>query len=159
MSLKLTPRQQRFIAAYQIGMSALQAAVAAGYSKKSAKHAAYSLMHENPKVMAELERVRQELAAAAEYNGEKCMAELDSAITFAKENKQANAYVKAIELRARLAGLLRDKLDITVERVDLSGALEEAKARLVRPSCDPALPIEGQFEQLPTFASRRPTDD
>jgi hypothetical protein len=118
-------------------------------------------MHQNAMVMAELDKVRQNLAVATEYNGERCMAELDSAIAFAKEHKQATAVVKAVELRARLAGLLRDKLDVTVERVDINDALASARARVeqTRPPCDPAAAIEGEFQALPSSAGRGSIDN
>lgn len=53
-----------------------------------------------------------------------------------------------------------DKLDITVEqRVDLAGALAEARARTLRPMCDPVPMIEGEFEALPNVTAHRSTDD
>jgi phage terminase small subunit len=158
MARTLSTRQQLFIAAMQRGVTGTQAAIEAGYSAHSAKSRAHVLMT-NERVSAELARVREKLAAEAEYNGTKCMAELDNAITFALETKQPNAYVKAIELRARLAGLLRDKLDITVEqKVDLAGALAEARERSLRLRCDSDQPIEGDFVALPQSVGHQPPD-
>jgi phage terminase small subunit len=159
MPRELTPKQRRFIAAYQTGVSATQAAIDAGYSPKSAKHAAHALLHDNKAVKGELQRIGDKLAKAAEYSGQKCMAELDEALQFARDTKQANAFVKAVELRARLANLLREKVDITVERVDVSGALAEAKARLLRSMCDPAQTIEGDFVALPSAERDRSIDN
>ncbi|SFP63827.1 terminase small subunit [Frateuria terrea] len=159
MPRQLSQKQRLFIAELQKGANGADAAKAAGYSPHAAKFQAYRLM-QNELVRAELDKVRQNLAAATEYNGERCMAELDSAIAFAKEHKQANAVVKAVELRARLAGLLRDKLDVTVEqRVDINDALEAARARAaLRLPCDPAATIEGEFQQLPGVAGRGSVD-
>lgn len=154
MSRQLSQKQRLFIAELQKGATGADAAKAAGYSPKAAKFAAYRLM-QNELVRAELDKVRQNLAAATEYNGERCMAELDSAIAFAKEHKQANAVVKAVELRARLAGLLRDKLDVTVEqRVDINDALASARARVdqLRLPCDPADVIDGEIVAAPGSA-------
>lgn len=161
MPRNLTPKQQAFIAAYQGGMTALDAAIHAGYSPRTAKQAAYQLKHKNKLVAAELAKAQQRLAEAAEYNGERCMAELDKAIAFAVQTKQPNAYVKAIELRARLAGLLRDKVDVTVERIDINGALSAARARIdkLRLPCDPTDVIEGEVVAAPGSAGSGSIDN
>lgn len=150
-------RQRQFIAAYQRGITATQAAIEAGYSPRSAAARGYHLLA-HPQVAAELARVQDKLAEEAGYNGDKCMAELDKAIEFAIATKQPNAYVKAIELRARLAGLLRDKIDITVERVDLAGALAEATERRLRLPCDPVRAIEGECVALPSVKGASAVD-
>lgn len=160
MPRSLTQKQRAFIAAYQSGLSGTQAAIQAGYSAHSARHTANHLVNNTPAVRAELDKVAQNLAEAAGYNGERCMAELDKAIKFAIETKQPNAYVKAIELRARLAGLLRDKLDVTFERADMAEALAAARARAqLRPMCDPDQDIEGEFVALPHSAGTGSIDN
>jgi phage terminase small subunit len=159
VSNHLTTRQSRFIAALQMGIDGTSAAIAAGYSRKSARYTAYDLQNCNAQVMAELARVREEFAEKAAYNAAACMAELDDAIAFAKANKQANALVKAVELRARLAGLLVQKIDLNIEnRVNITGALAEAKARTARPMCDPAPAIEGEFVALPGIEAKGTSD-
>lgn len=161
MPRELTTKQRAFIAAYQTGISATQAVIQAGYSKHSARHIAHTLMHDNKLVRAELDKVSNTLAEAAGYNGERCMAELDKAIAFAVETKQPNAYVKAIELRARLAGLLRDKVDVTVERIDINGALSAARARIdkLRLPCDSADVIDGEVVAAPGSAGSGSIDN
>lgn len=160
MPRQLTPKQRAFVAAYQTGISATQAAIAAGYSEHSARHIAHTLMHDNKLVRAELDKVSQNLAKVADYNGERAMHDADDAIAFAKQHKQASAMVKAVELKARLAGLLRDKLDITVgTQPDIVGALDAARARVLRPMCDSAPAIEGDFVALPASAGSSPIDN
>lgn len=160
MPRQLTPKQRAFVAAYQTGISATQAAIAAGYSEHSARHIAHTLMHDNKLVRAELDKVSQNLAKAADYNGERCMAELDKAIAFAVQAKNPNAYVKAIELRARLAGLLRDKLDLNIgAQPDIAEALATARSRVLRPMRDPADHIDSEFVALPGFVGTRPIDN
>lgn len=159
MPRELTPRQIAFVAAFQTGMPAAQAAVQAGYSPRSAKHTAYSLMHDNVLVRAELDKLRQKLVAEAEYNGAKAMADCESGMAFAVKTDNANAYVRAVELKMRLTGLLREKVDITIERVDLAGALAEARERAqLRLRCDPVQLIEGDFVAVPGVATDRPID-
>lgn len=46
------------------------------------------------------------------HNLEKAMAEAEEAMRFAKETENANAYVKAVEHRAKLNGLLVDRQEV-----------------------------------------------
>lgn len=159
MTNQLTPRQQKFIAAWQMGVDGTAAAVAAGYKPKAARWSAWNLLNNNKLVMAEVKRLQAGLAKAAEYNGEKCMAECDAAITFAQKTQNANALARLIELKAKLTGLLREKLDITMEhKVNIGDALAQAKERALRPSCDPAPAIEGEFVALPGVPDTRAID-
>jgi len=146
MSLK----QRNFIAAYMTGIPATQAAIKAGYSAHSAKHIANQLVHENKLVRAEIQRIQQHVATTTEYTTERMMADLDVSIAFAEQTKNANAMVKAVELKGKLTGILRDKIDVTVtEKVDISTALTEARARLVRSDDGLPPPIDGDFNLLP----------
>lgn len=54
-----------------------------------------------------------------------------------------------------------DKLDITVEqRVDLAGALAEAKARAsLRLMCDPHPVLDAEFETVPSVSTNGSVDD
>jgi hypothetical protein len=150
MTNKLTPKQQKFIAAWQTGIDGTHAAIGAGYSRKSARYTAYHLLNENAAVMAEVAKVRGQLAEDAKYNGEKCMAECDEGLAFAKATNNANALARLIELKAKLTGLLVQKIDLNIEnRANVAEALAEARARSLRPRCDPAPAIEGQFVALP----------
>jgi phage terminase small subunit len=160
MTNKLTPKQQKFIAAWQTGIDGTHAAIGAGYSRKSARYTAYHLLNENAAVMAEVAKVREQLAEDAKYNGEKCMAECDAGITFAKATNNANALARLIELKAKLTGLLVQKIDLNIEnRANVAEALAEARARVQRPRCDPSPAIEGEFVALPGVAEGRTVDD
>ncbi|WNL45630.1 terminase small subunit [Dyella sp. BiH032] len=159
MARQLNPQQRRFIAAYQTGITATQAAIEAGYSAKSAKYIAHKLLHENPLVREELDRISGKWADEAEYNLQRFMQDLARAEAHAVRTNNANALVKVIELRGKAANLLREKVDITVERVDVNGALAEAKARLLRPMCDSAPAIEGEFVALPGVERGRSVDN
>ena len=159
MARELTLQQRQFVASYLGGATATQAAIDAGYSAHSAKSRAHVLLSGNKLIRAEIERVQQRLAKTAEYNAEKCATFIDTRIAKAEADKQHSAAAKYHEQKMKLFGLLIDKQHIAVEQVDLTGALAEAKARLLRPRCDPALAIEGEFEALPRFAGNRPIDE
>ncbi len=159
MTNKLTPKQQKFIAAWQTGIDGTHAAIGAGYSRKSARYTAYHLLNENTAVMAEVAKVREQLAEDAKYNGEKCMAECDAGLAFAKATNNANALARLIELKAKLTGLLVQKIDLNVDsRPHVAEALADARARSLRPRCDPAPAIEGQFVALPGIEAKGAPD-
>jgi hypothetical protein len=119
--LALTRRQQAFVEAYarpgtvngQPALNATEACRLAGYSHNRANSTAQNLL-KNPKVRAAVDAIRAEVAAAASYSVERCMAELEAAMTFAKATDNASAFVRAVELRGRLSGVLVDKLDARV---------------------------------------------
>lgn len=158
MARTLSPRQQRFIAGLQSGLDGTTAAKDAGYSPRWAAQRAHHLINDPGPVRDALERVRNELAQTTQYNGERAMAEAEKAMAFAERTDNANAMVRAIELRARISGVLRDKIDITVEMPDINQALTEAKARVLRPMCDPHDTIEGEFRAIPSDAEGRAID-
>ena len=133
----LTKRQTKFLAAFAATGNATQSALAAGYSQRSARTTAYRLMHRSPVIAAGLKDAQAQAVQATAYTLEAAMREAQAAMEFAEKTKQANAYVKAVALRAQLAGHLREKIDLTVERVSVTGALIEARERLLRPSSDP----------------------
>lgn len=70
------------------------------------------------------------------------MDEALKAMDFAFETKNANAVVKACELRAKLSGLLIERVEVF--SADLRGALLEASKRVIQssPNSYSVLPIE-----------------
>jgi Phage terminase, small subunit len=159
MPRQLTIKQRAFIAAYLTGVTATQAAIDAGYSRHSAKAISHQLMHDNELVKAELARVHQHMAEKAEYNAEQAVQAIDAFIAKADARGADSAIAKFHEQKMKLYGLLREKVDITVERVDLAGALAEARERAqLRLRCDSDPPIDGDFVAVPTVARDRPID-
>lgn len=73
---KLTPKQLRFVQEYQIDLNATQAAIRAGYSKKTA----HSIGQENlnkPEIAAELARRQAKIAEKLELSAERVLRELE----------------------------------------------------------------------------------
>jgi len=140
----LTPKQFRFVLAYCGGLDQKNATLAAGYSAKSTA-AAYDLMH-TPAVRAAIDEMQAKLRAKTTYEAADAFREAGEAIKFAKETKNANALVRALELRARLNGLLTEKVSLEVEHsIDIAGALDAARSRVSRPMRDPAQIDDGEF--------------
>lgn len=74
--------------------------------------------------IAELQARTQSLAV---YDCTQAMRSVDKAIDFAYDKGNSMAVMKGLELKAKLAGLLIER--IQVESVDLTAALEAARAR------------------------------
>lgn len=109
MSIKLTPRQNKFVAEYLSGKNAEQAALAAGYTKASARTRSYELLHQHPLIMKAIEVGQAEIRKQANYDAARAMDELDVGIRFAEATKNATAYLRGVELKAKLMGLLTEK--------------------------------------------------
>lgn len=78
---KLTPKQQRFVDEYLVDLNATQAAIRAGYSKKTA----YSIGIENlkkPVIQAEIKKQQNKLQNKLEITQERILQEL-AAVAFA----------------------------------------------------------------------------
>lgn len=108
----LTPLQLRFVENFISGMNVTQSAIAAGYSPNSA-HVKGSENLKIPRIRRMVEEARQQstqiLVERATYTAESAIRELDDAINFAKETSNAAAWVRAVETKAKVAGLLQDK--------------------------------------------------
>lgn len=69
-------------------------------------------MAHTPIVKALVAEAQKAVQAKINYGLEQAMQEAQDAIEFAKKTENANAYVKAVELRTKLNGLLVEKLDV-----------------------------------------------
>jgi Terminase small subunit len=159
MARTLTIKQLAFIAGIKAGKTGVDAAIAAGYSVKSARHAAYQLL-ETKLVRAEIDRVHEELRAKTMYDLETAMAECGEGLQLAYKTNNASAAQKFVELRSKLNGLLIIKQEISVDnRVDIASALADARARIaMRPRCDPVDMIEGEIVAAPRVGHERAPD-
>ena len=111
MPKAMTSRQQIFVANYLSGKSGVEAARLAGYSLKSARSRAHEFLHSHPLTMSAIKEGQEKLRIDANYNAEQAMRELDKMIAFSQETKNATAYARGIELKAKLFGLLSEKRD------------------------------------------------
>lgn len=125
----LTKRQAIFVANIIAGKSQVQSAVAAGSKEVSANKAAARYM-QNPIVRKAIEEDREKARERGIYNLERAMQEAQDAMNFAYATDNATAYIKAVEHRSKLNGLLIERQHVKVETVDISGALEEASKRV-----------------------------
>lgn len=126
---KLTPKQERFIAAYLVNPNATQAAIEAGYSKKTA----HVIGQENltkPAIASVIKAKQQKLADKYEVTAERVIREL-ALIGFA--NMMDYMTVEGSDARVDFSKLDRDQAaaiqEITVETVGVS---TEDKPAIVR---------------------------
>jgi len=162
----LTPLQQAFVYEYaKAPKNATQAAIAAGYSPRTARVQVYDLLR-NPKVRSELDRIRDQVTRETVYDVAVSFNEAGEALEIARQAEDPHGMMKAIEHRAKLHGLLVDRSRVETISVDLTAALRDAKARLtaafpapVRPMRDPAPAIDAEYRALPSTCDAGPTDN
>jgi hypothetical protein len=126
---ELNDRQRRFVEFVASGLSLAEAARHAGFSGSYARKANRVLM-KHPAIASAIARIRMEGRKLSAYGLSEAMREAEAVCAFAKLHKNAMAYCKGTELRAKLSGLLIDH--VVVATVDLTGALARAETRLLK---------------------------
>lgn len=127
---ELSDRQQRFIEAVARGLSAQAAARSVGYAPAYARKASRFL--KSCVISRAIAEIRGDGRKVAAYDMAKAMQEANEVIAFARQHKNAMAYCKAVELRAKLSGLLVEKIELFT--ADLRGALELARKKVIQVS-------------------------
>jgi hypothetical protein len=122
---KLTRKQQHFLELYAEGKDQREAGQLSGLKSTGSIYRTLT----NPLAQEYLSAIRAESRAIARYDIAVAMQEANEVIEFAKKKGNAMAYCKAVELRAKLSGLLIDR--VQVEKIDITKALSEAQARVV----------------------------
>jgi hypothetical protein len=124
----LPDRWRRIIQRVARGEDWAPAARAEGCSPSYARVIRTRMM-KNPAVAKALEAIRTEGMKIAVYDLATAMGEAEAVCAFAKKHKNAMAYCKGTELRAKLSGLLIDRVEIVP--VNLIAALEAAERRVI----------------------------
>lgn len=123
-------RHEKFAIEIATGKSATEAYALAGY-RPSRKNA--SRLRANEDVAARVAELQAITARSAEITIESICAELDQANQIAMQNGQAAAMVSASTLRAKLAGLLTQKIEVTnVNSMDEADTFEAIADLFVR---------------------------
>ena len=148
MPILKNPRHEKFALALSEGKSATEAYIVAGY-KPCRQNAAR--LTTNDDIKHRLAELQTATANKAAITIQSICAELDEANLVAKERGQAAAMVSASTLRAKLAGLLRDRVEIS--NPDLFSECEspaEVAETLLREQGSLA-PTQPQIEQVVTL--------
>jgi phosphatidylserine/phosphatidylglycerophosphate/cardiolipin synthase-like enzyme len=120
----LPDRWRRIIQRVARGEDWVPAAKAEGCSLSYARVIRTRMM-KSPAVVRELEAIRRDARREAVYGVVEAMAQAQKGIDLAERHKNPMAFIKGCELRAKLSGLLIDRVEVAV--VDLKNSLEQAK--------------------------------
>jgi len=110
----LTSKQEAFAVAYVAGANASDAYRAAYNTanyKPSTIHEQGCRMLANPKLHARIQALRDELAKRTFVTIESLTDELEEAMTMARETKQAAIMIQAVQAKAKLHGLMVEKVE------------------------------------------------
>lgn len=130
---RITNKQIKFLELVATGMSQVDAGKQAGLNTSNGRYRTLT----NPLAIQYLSSLRSESRAIAAYDIACAMQEAKEARDFALANKNPMAVVKATELRAKLSGLLIDRVEIAT--VDLTGALARAEQRVLTTTPQPVV--------------------
>ena len=109
MGILANPRHERFVQALAEGKSADEAYQLAGYRANRGNAAR---MKANENILMRLAEIQNAVAKKTAITIESICAELDEANAVAKAKGQAAAMVSAATLRAKLAGLMVEKVEV-----------------------------------------------
>lgn len=149
--MSLSPKQAAFVREYLIDLNATQAAIRAGYSKKTAQEQGSRLLS-NAIVRAEIDRLQEERQERVQISAdyvvanlgeivERCMQRAPVMVRAGRKMVQlidqegrhvwefnANGANKALELLGRHLGMFKDKVEISGAS-ELADAIEAARRR------------------------------
>jgi hypothetical protein len=131
----MTVRHHEFVAGKLAGKSDRQAAIDAGFTAASASSRALEL-NAREDVQALIAGGKKRLMKATDYTAEAAFDDLDKAMDFAVKANSPGAYVKAIEAKARMVGILDKPNALLVISVD--EALRQARSRMLIPRVEDA---------------------
>jgi hypothetical protein len=111
------------------GKTALDAYEAAGFKRDDGNAAR---LRRNPKVEERLAKLQAEVAGATKVTVESLIAELEDARKRATDHKQLSASIRAIEAKAKLAGLMveRQRIEVTGGSFDNCENVEDLAAKM-----------------------------
>ena len=126
----LSPKQEAFAQAVAAGMNqsdAYRAAYDATRMKPSSINVNASKLMADAKVRQRVASLRAPAVEAVQYGLKEAMAEAAEAMALCRETRQSGAFVSAVQLRAKLCGLLVEKREIKLGPLDKVPA-DELKA-------------------------------
>jgi phage terminase small subunit len=112
MTKKLNPKQSAFVREFLIDLNATQAAIRAGYSKKTAGAIGHELL-KKPEIMEAIQKGQQRHAARCDVTVDSLTAEYEEARALASVSGQTATMVSATTGKAKLHGLVTDRAEVT----------------------------------------------
>lgn len=117
---QLPTKKAAFVLNVAAGMIPADALLKAGWQMKRtvAGSTASRLLREDAAVMDAVAAIKADMAKRADYDFDKFMGEMNEAMQFAKDTKNATALVRAIELKGKASGHIVERVD---SRTQVSG--------------------------------------
>ena len=143
---RITAKQQKYGELLATGLESVEAAKQAGFSPSFARAAKHRLS-KLPAVAAVIEGIQKKGREMAAYGLAEALVQAQESIDFARLHKNPMAAVKGCELKAKLSGLLIERIEVA--HVDLSGSLSRAAKRVIEinPALKPLLQAEAEADQ------------
>jgi len=110
---KLTDKQERFVSEYLIDLNATQAAIRAGYSKKTAQQQGSENLSK-PVISEAIAKAKNEAAKRNETTVDMIDKMHKAAYSVAQKSRQPSAMTQSAQNLAKLHGLITDKQDINL---------------------------------------------
>lgn len=141
---QISPKQLLYAQLLSQGLTKSEASRKVGWKSRAGKFKA----DRNPLVQEYLSNIQQSVAIRASHTVVQAMHEAEQGMIFAKETENAGAFVKAVELRAKLSGLLIDRVEVF--SMDMKGALDQARSRVIQvnPALEQITQAETQAEDV-----------
>ena len=136
--MALNPKQQRFVQEYLVDRNATQAAIRAGYSKKTAGQQAHELL-KKLEIAEAIERGAAKVAAKLEINAEWCLRKTVEIHDLARADDDKQIALKAIDQAGKLIGAYVERhehtgkdgapIEIAEVRTGLLAAIQKRMAK------------------------------
>lgn len=110
---QLTAKQSAFVAEYLIDLNATQAAIRAGYSKKTAKDIGCENLAK-PNIQGAIEVAQVERQARTEINQDSVLKDIERIKDKTEKSEKYSDTLKAIEMLAKHVKLFTDAVDVNI---------------------------------------------
>lgn len=124
----LNPKQQKFVQEYQKDLNATQAAIRAGYSKKTARQIGGRLLT-NVDIGAAVKAGQKMAAERAQITVDSVIARIDAAANRFLSSGEAASEIRALELLGKHVGAFAENINL---RGDLSNLSDEDIKRRIQ---------------------------
>ena len=130
--MTLKPKQQRFADEYLVDLNATQAAIRAGYSKKTARSQGERLLT-NVDVAAAIQAAQQKRSERVQITQDSVLEGIIRCTSASEKAEDYKTALKGYELQGKHLGLFTDKIKHEVTGADGGPVQQEIKLTLVRP--------------------------
>lgn len=124
----LTNKQRVFVTEYLVDMNATQAAIRAGYSKRSAARIAVELLNKNHVAQA-VQEAQNARAAQSQRTAQDVLRDIQEVTRDARQSGQFKIALRGLELEGKHLGMFTERVEMS-GALNLSAIIEEARSRV-----------------------------